>query len=52
MDQEIDEKTERIYELEESEFILVYFRRFVRNEDYERIVEMGKEERENKRFTR
>lgn len=45
MDQEIDEKTERIYELEESEFILEYFRRFVRNEDYERIVEMGKEER-------
>lgn len=47
MDQEIDEKTERIYELEESEFILEYFRRFVRNEDYERIVEMGKEERKN-----
>lgn len=48
MDQEIDEKTERIYELEESEFILEYFRRFVRNEDYERIVEMGKEERKLK----
>lgn len=27
--------------------MLEYFRRFVRNEDYERIVEMGKEEREN-----
>lgn len=52
MDQEIDEKTERIYELEESEFILEYFRRFVRNEDYERIVEMGKEERENNKFIR
>lgn len=52
MDQEIDEKAERICELEESEFMLEYFRRFVRNEDYERIVEMGKEERENKRFTR
>ena len=48
MDQEIDEKTERIYELEESEFILEYFKRFVRNEDYERIVEMGKEERKLK----
>ena len=48
IDQEIDEKTERIYELEESEFILEYFRRFVRNEDYERIVEMGKEERKLK----
>lgn len=47
MDQEIDEKAERICELEESEFMLEYFRRFVRNEDYERIVEMGKEEREN-----
>ena len=45
MDQEIDEKTERICELEESEFMLEYFRRFVRDEDYERIVEMGKEER-------
>ena len=52
MDQEIDEKAERICELEESEFMLEYFRRFIRNEDYERIVEMGKEERENKRFTR
>ncbi len=52
MDQEIDEKAERICELEESEFMLEYFRRFVRDEDYERIVEMGKEERENKRFTR
>ena len=52
MDQEIDEKAERICELEESEFMLEYFRRFVRNEDYERIVEMGKAERENKRFTR
>lgn len=52
MNQEIDEKAERICELEESEFMLEYFRRFVRNEDYERIVEMGKEERENKRFTR
>lgn len=52
MDQEIDEKAERICELEESEFMLEYFRRFVRNEDYERIVEMGKEERDNKRFTR
>lgn len=52
MDQEIDEKAERIYELEEAEFILDYFRKFVRDEDYERIVEMGKEERENKRFTR
>lgn len=47
MDQEIDEKTERIYELEESEFMLEYFRKFVKDEDYERIVEMGKEEREN-----
>lgn len=52
MDQEIDEKVERICELEESEFMLEYFRRFVRDEDYESIVEMGKEERENKRFTR
>ena len=52
MDQEIDEKAERICELEDSEFMLEYFRRFIRNEDYERIVEMGKEERENKRFTR
>ena len=52
MDQEIDEKAERICELEESEFMLEYFRRFVRNEDYERIVEMGKAKRENKRFTR
>ena len=52
MDQEIDEKAERICELEESEFMLEYFRRFIRNEDYERIVEMGKEERETKRFTR
>ena len=52
MDQDIDEKAERICKLEESEFMLEYFRRFVRNEDYERIVEMGKEERENKRFTR
>ena len=52
MDQEIDEKAERICELEESEFMLEYFRRFIRNEDYEKIVEMGKEERENKRFTR
>ena len=52
MDQEIDEKAERIYELEEAEFMLEYFRRFVKDEDYERIVEMGKEERENKRFTR
>ena len=52
MDQEIDEKAERIYELEEAEFILDYFRKFVWDEDYERIVEMGKEERENKRFTR
>lgn len=45
MDQEIDEKAERICELEESEFMLEYFRRFVRDEDYERIVEMGKQER-------
>ena len=45
MDQEIDEKAERICELEESEFMMEYFRRFVRNEDYERIVEMGREER-------
>lgn len=52
MDQEIDEKVERICELKESEFMLEYFRRFVRDEDYESIVEMGKEERENKRFTR
>ena len=52
MDQEIYEKAERICELEESEFMLEYFRRFVKDEDYERIVEMGKEERENKRFTR
>ena len=52
MDREIDEKAERICELEESEFMLEYFRRFVRNEDYERIVEMGKAKRENKRFTR
>lgn len=36
----------RIYELEESEFMLGYFRRFVKDEDYEKIVEMGKEERE------
>lgn len=48
MDQEIGEKAERICELEESEFILEYFRRFVRDEDYERIVEMGKEERKLK----
>ena len=47
MDQEIDEKAERIYELEGTEFILEYFRKFVKDEDYERIVEMGKEEREN-----
>ena len=47
MDQEVDEKAERICELEESEFMLEYFRRFVRNEDYERIIERGKEEREN-----
>lgn len=52
MDQEIDEKAERIYELEEAEFMLEYFRRFVKDEDYERIIEMGKEERENKRFSR
>ena len=45
MDQEIDEKAERICELEESEFMLEYFRRFVKDEDYERIVELGKEER-------
>ena len=47
MDQEIDEKAERIYELEGTEFILEYFRKFVKDEDYERIVEKGKEEREN-----
>ena len=48
MDQEIDEKAERICELEESEFMLEYFRRVVRDVDYERIVEMGKEERKLK----
>lgn len=48
MDQEIDEKAERIYELEGTEFILEYFRKFVKDEDYERIVEMGKEERKLK----
>ena len=47
LEQELDEKNERIYELEESEFLLGYFRRFVKDEDYEKIVEMGKEEREN-----
>ena len=45
LEQELDEKNERIYELEESEFLLGYFRRFVKDEDYEKIVEMGKEER-------
>ena len=49
LEQELDEKNERIYELEESEFLLGYFRRFVKDEDYEKIVEMGKEERENKK---
>ena len=34
MDQEIDETAERICELEDSEFMLEYFRRFIRNEDY------------------
>ena len=48
-EQELDEKNERIYELEESEFLLGYFRRFIKDEDYEKIVEMGKEERENKK---
>ena len=47
LEQELDEKNERIYELEESEFLLGYFRRFVKDEDYEKIVEMWKEEREN-----
>lgn len=50
LEQELDEKNERSYELEESEFMLGYFRRFVKDEDYEKIVEMGKEERENKRY--
>ena len=27
--------------------MLGFFRRFVKDEDYEKIVEMGKEEREN-----
>lgn len=49
-EQELDEKNERIYELEESEFLLGYFRRFIKDEDYEKIVEMGKEERENNKF--
>ena len=29
--------------------MLGFFRRFVKDEDYEKIVEMGKEERENKK---
>ena len=49
-EQELDEKNERIYELEESEFLLGYFRRFIKDEDYEKIVEMGKEERKNNKF--
>ena len=49
LEQELDEKNERIYELEESEFMLGYLRRFIKDEDYEKIVEMGKEERENKK---
>ena len=52
LEQELDEKNERIYELEESEFMLGFFRRFVKDEDYEKIVEMGKEERENNKFIR
>ena len=45
LEQELDKKNERIYELEESEFLLGYFRRFVKDEDYEKIVEMGKDTR-------
>ena len=52
LEQELDEKNERIYELEESEFLLGYFRRFIKDKDYEKIVEMGKEEIENKKFKR
>jgi len=52
LEQELDEKNERIYELEESEFMLGYLRRFIKDEDYEKIVEMGKEERENNKFIR
>lgn len=47
LEQELDEKNKRIYELEESEFMLGYLRRFIKDEDYEKMVEMGKEEREN-----
>lgn len=52
LEQELDEKNERIYELEKSEFLLGYFRRFIKDKDYEKIVEMGKEERENNKFIR
>ena len=52
LEQELDEKNERIYELEELEFLLGYFRRFIKDKDYEKIVEMGKEERENNKFIR
>lgn len=47
LEQELDEKNKRIYELEASEFMLGYLRRFIKDEDYEKMVEMGKEEREN-----
>ena len=40
----------RMKGLEESEFLLGYFRRFIKDEDYEKIVEMGKEERKNNKF--
>ena len=52
LEQELNEKNERIYELEESKFILGYFRQFIKDEDYEKIVEMGKGEREKKEFMR
>ena len=52
LEQELNEKKERIYELEESKFILGYFRQFIKDEDYEKIVEMGKGEREKKEFMR
>lgn len=52
LEQELNEKNERIYELEESKFILGYLRQFIKDEDYEKIVEMGKGEREKKEFMR